>query len=139
MAAINRLHALDPPIETGDTRHDLITQLKDMNRTFERVHGLAMIGTLLAEHERHPQMLASWSERLARPRRDQLTAILNRARERGDLPPSLDAVAAAWMLVGAYYARQTTGDSATSPDWAERVVDTLLSHGAAGQPAATDE
>ncbi len=54
-----------------------------------------------------------------------LSAVLARARERGEFRPGADIDMGAQMLVGAYYAQYLAGVPFRE-GWDERVVDTVL-------------
>ena len=72
-----------------------------------------------------PELLKRFREHVVEPRRRRFRAVLERARERGELRTDADVDAAIAMLVGAYYAWYLAG--APFPRaWAERVVDTVL-------------
>jgi AcrR family transcriptional regulator len=125
VAALEHLQAADAPVPTGDTRADLVAILTDFRRKLLRPNGMAMIGTLLAEERHTPGLIALFRERIVRPRRDGLLAVLEGARTRGEFRRGADADAAVNMLVGAFYARYLTGESIPA-DWPERVVETAL-------------
>ena len=125
MAAIVAYCADTPAPETGDTRADLLAQLDQLRHALGRPNGMGMVGTVLSEERETPELLASFREHLVGPRRQTIRAILERARERGELRPDTDLAIAATLLVGAYYAHYLGG--APFPDgWSERVVDAVL-------------
>jgi len=72
-----------------------------------------------------PELLKRFREHVVEPRRRRFRAVLERARERGELRTEADVDAAIAMLVGAYYAWHLAGASFPR-EWAERVVDTVL-------------
>ena len=118
----DRSRAVD---ETGDTRSDLVAHLEHFRRGIERPFGMSMIGTVLAEEQHMPGLLQRFREYVVEPRRRRFRAVLERARERGELRTDTDVDAAIAMLVGAYYAWYLAGASFPR-EWAERVVDTVL-------------
>jgi AcrR family transcriptional regulator len=125
LAAIVSFCDKDPPIYSGDTRGDLIVQMQNFKRAMDRPHGMAMLGTMLAEEYETPELLASFREYLVYPRRQAIRTILERARDHGELASDADLELAGNMLIGAYYAQYIAG--APFPgDWAERVVDVVL-------------
>ena len=113
------------PEETGDTRVDLVARLRHFERGLERPFGMAMIGSVLAEEQATPGLLALFRERVVEPRRRELREVLEHARGRGKLRDDADIEAAVNMLVGSYYAQYLAGD-AFPDDWPEAVVDTVL-------------
>jgi hypothetical protein len=64
-----------------------------------------MLGTVLAEENDTPELLALFRERLVAPRRRELRALLEAARDRGELRPGANLDIAVSALVGAFFAR----------------------------------
>jgi AcrR family transcriptional regulator len=124
-AAVGAFRERDLPAATGVTRTDLVAQLRHFRRGIERPHGVAMIGTLLAEEPRTPGLLESFRERAIGPRRAELRAVLERARDRGELDPDADLDAAVSMLVGSYYAAHLAGRKLPRT-WPATEVDAVL-------------
>lgn len=120
-AAIAALQAEEPPPATGSPRGDLVALLANFRRGLLRPNGMAMIGTLLAEERRTPELIALFRERVVASRRRMVRRLLDAARERGELRPDADLDAAVNLLIGSYYARYLSGE-AIPPDWPERVV-----------------
>lgn len=104
VAALSRFQLADAPVPTGDTRADLARILEDFRGKLLRPHGMAMVGTILAEERHLPGLIAQFRERIVRPRREGLLAILEAARGRGEIAPEADTEAMANALVGAFYA-----------------------------------
>lgn len=125
MAAL--VAACDPsrPAVTGDTRADLIAELEHFRRAISRPHGMALLGTVLAEEHETPELLAAFREYLVAPRRQALRAILDRAAARGELAAGANLGLAVNLLVGAYYA-QYLANTPFSEQWSAEVVDAVL-------------
>ena len=104
-AAVRTLQLAEPAVDTGSTAGDLTGVLENFCRSLMRPNGMSLIGTVLAEEAHTPELLALFRERLVAPRRAMLRAILERARERGELRPGADIDCAVSALVGAFYAR----------------------------------
>lgn len=81
---------------------------------------MAILGSLLAEEARRPELLQLFKTCIVEPRRELLRAALA-AGELGGLgePADLDALTS--MLIGAFYARYVTVDGIPH-DWPERVL-----------------
>jgi hypothetical protein len=77
---------------------------------------LAILGSLLAEEERHPELLT----RIVEPRR----ALLRQALAGGDLPAFADLDALTSMLIGSFYARYVT-IAGIPDDWPSRVLSAI--------------
>jgi AcrR family transcriptional regulator len=125
MAAIVAYCAQAPAARTADTRADLIAEMTNFRHGLDRPNGMVMLGTVLAEEYATPELLASFREYLVQPRRQAIRAILQRARERGELRADADPGLAGNMLIGAYYAQYLAGEP-FADDWAARIVDAVL-------------
>ncbi|MFK4268667.1 TetR-like C-terminal domain-containing protein [Streptomyces milbemycinicus] len=108
------------PIDTGDTRADLTEFVTRISDAMPHA-GIPLLGTVFAERERHPELLARFRERVAEPRRALASALLERGMDRGDVRSDLDVEAAVDHLVGAVFARHITG-LPVAPGWAEQTV-----------------
>ncbi|MEU8620722.1 TetR/AcrR family transcriptional regulator [Streptomyces sp. NPDC048623] len=124
-AALAALRMADAPPASGNTRADLIAILDDFAATVERVRGMALIGTCLAEEAHTPELLALLRERTVLPRRGLLHEVLRQARDRGEIRPDADLEAAVSALLGPCYADYMAGRSG-HPGWAEAAVDLVL-------------
>jgi AcrR family transcriptional regulator len=124
-AALAAFRERRKPRDTGDTRADLLARLRHFKAGVERPNGMATLGTVLAEEHHTPELAASWRERLVAPRRDELRAILQRAKERGELRPEADVEAAVAMLVGSYFARYVEHGRVPRA-WPKAEVDAVL-------------
>jgi hypothetical protein len=82
---------------------------------------MAVVGTLLAEEHRHPELLAAFRHRLVEPRRAALRRVLAEGISCGELPDSADPDVLASMLIGSFYARYIA-TSDLPDDWAERTL-----------------
>jgi AcrR family transcriptional regulator len=109
-----------PPIP-DDTREALVEHLRLFETGIATV-GIGALGSLL--DERDPEALELHRERTIRRGQGRMRAILERARERGEIRADSDVEIAIEMLVGSYFARRLNGRDA--PDWAKAAVDTLL-------------
>jgi Tetracyclin repressor-like, C-terminal domain len=113
------------PAPTDNVRADLVKHLRLLRAGLERPNGMTMLGTVLAEEHETPELLALFRERLVAPRRRELRAVLEAARDRGELRPGADLDAAVTALVGAFFARYLGGQS-LGGRFVTSVVDTVL-------------
>jgi AcrR family transcriptional regulator len=104
VAGIDAMRTLPLPAATTDARADALAILANLRANLVRRNGLALLGTILAEQRRHPELLARFRQRVDEPRQEQLRDALSRGAETGRLRPGLDLEAAASMLTGALYA-----------------------------------
>ncbi|KUN79026.1 hypothetical protein AQJ66_29560 [Streptomyces bungoensis] len=124
-AALAAVRMADAPPAVGDTRQDLVAILEDFAATVQRVRGMALIGTCLAEEAHTPDLLALLRERTVLPRRALLREVLERARERGEIRRDADLEAAVSALLGPFYADYMAGRGGRRT-WAEQAVDLVL-------------
>ncbi|MCX5317650.1 TetR/AcrR family transcriptional regulator [Streptomyces sp. NBC_00154] len=124
-AALEAARMAEAPPETGDTRTDLVAILRDFAATVERVRGMALIGTCLAEEAHTPELLALLRERTVLPRRALLRHVLEQARTRGEVRRDADLEAAVSTLLGPFYADYMAGRGGRM-GWAEDAVNLVL-------------
>jgi AcrR family transcriptional regulator len=124
-AAIASMRAQPRPAPTDDLRADLIAHLRLLRAGLERPNGMTMLGTVLAEERDTPELLALFRERLVAPRRRELRAVLQAARDRGELRPDADLGVAVNALVGAFFARYLAGEP-LGGRFVSALVDTVL-------------
>ncbi|MFN7951263.1 MAG: TetR/AcrR family transcriptional regulator [bacterium] len=125
-AAVAAIQAQEPPASSGDGRADLIAVLRHFQRGLLRPNGMALLGAVLAEERDTPELIARFRERLVAPRRAMVRAVLESARERGEIAAEADVDAVVNLLIGCYYARYLVGEPIPR-DWPERVVGTVWS------------
>ena len=120
---------LGPPPDTGDTRADIVEMFVRSLGTrsigmLERGPGFAMIGALLVEERRNPQLIELLRQRIMRPRRDDVITLLKRGIERGDIRADADLAVAAHAILGSILASHILG-VAESAEMIEHTVDTI--------------
>jgi AcrR family transcriptional regulator len=101
------LPGLDEP-DTGSTLKDL-RALAAQSRPLTQGPFVTLIGTVMAENEREPDLMAAFRERVALPRRGLVQKILQRGVERGDVRADLDLEQAADVFVGNVLGRHIAG------------------------------
>jgi AcrR family transcriptional regulator len=106
----------DAPATAPTPRVHALAILRNFHRNLRATPALAILGSLLVEEERHPELLRLFTTRIVEPRR----ALLRRALSAG-LPASADLDALTSMLIGAFYGRYVTVDGIPD-DWPERVL-----------------
>jgi hypothetical protein len=94
---------------------------------------MAVVGSLLAEEHRHPELLAAFRSRLVEPRRAALSRALADGVSSGELAESADPEVLASMLIGSFYARYVA--TSDLPDgWAEQALRHLWPDTGGAQP-----
>jgi AcrR family transcriptional regulator len=119
-AVIGSLRVEEPPAAAPSPRAFALAILENFHRNLRATPALAILGSLLAEEERHPELLHRFKTHIVEPRR----ALLRRALAAGDLPPSADLDALTSMLIGSFYGRYVT-IAGLPDDWPDRVLSTV--------------
>jgi AcrR family transcriptional regulator len=116
-AVIGSLRVEEPPASAPTPRAHALAILENFHSNMRAIPALAILGSLLAEDGRHPELLHLFKTRIVEPRR----ALLRQALASGDLPDSTDLDALTSMLVGSFYGRYIT-IAGIPDDWPERVL-----------------
>jgi AcrR family transcriptional regulator len=118
-AVVGALRVEEPPTDAPTARAHALAILENFHRNLRAVPALAILGSLLAEEQRHPELLHLFKTRIVEPRR----TLLRQALAAGDLPGSasadLDALTS--MLIGSFYGRYVTL-AGIPDDWPNRVL-----------------
>ncbi|MCW2908485.1 MAG: hypothetical protein JWL68_3274 [Actinomycetia bacterium] len=120
-AAISAMRTVPLPRATGDPRADALTILENLRVQLARQDGMAMVGTVLAEERRNPELLDRFRQRIDEPARERLRQALHQGVQAGELQPELDLDTAVSVLIGSLYARYL-GSRRIPDDWAERTL-----------------
>ena len=122
VAAVIDSLRIDPlPAPKGPPRAQAAATLKNFDRNLRRPNSMALLGTLLAEEARQPQLIDRFRERLAKPRRRVLRDALNAGIAAGELADDLDPDVAVNMLIGSFYARHVSHGTIPA-NWSRRVL-----------------
>lgn len=116
-----QLPALEPP-DLGDSRAELWRAVK---------HGLpadgpayvGLIGGLIAEQDRHPELIDAFRRYVLLPRRAVVRSIIERGQARGDVRNDIDPDAALELMAGPFLARVFAGLD-TGPRWRKAAFET---------------
>lgn len=119
-AVIGSLRVEEPPSSAASPRAHALAILENFHSNLSASPALAILGSLLAEERRHPELLQLFKIRLVEPRR----ALLRQALAAGELAASADLDALTSMLIGSFYARYVTLDGIPN-DWPSRVLSTI--------------
>lgn len=121
VAAIERQLAAIEVTDRGDTRAELWAAM-DKGLPADGPSYLRMIGGLIAEDRRHPELIEAFRDHLLLPRRAAVRSLIERGIERGDLRADLDPEAALDWLAGPFLARVFAGED-TGPRWRKRAFE----------------
>jgi AcrR family transcriptional regulator len=109
------------PRASGPARDRALAILENFRRNLALGDSMPLLGTLLAEESRHPELIERFRTRLVQPRRTMLADALKEGVAAGELPPDTEVDAVVNMLIGSFYARHVA--RGTIPrDWARRVL-----------------
>jgi AcrR family transcriptional regulator len=116
-----QLPALDPP-DLGETRAEL-WQAVEQGFPADGAAYVGLIGGLIAEQERHPELIDAFRRSVLLPRRETGRALIQRGQERGDLRRDIDPEAALDLFAGPFLARVFAGLD-TGPRWRRKAFAT---------------
>jgi AcrR family transcriptional regulator len=114
---IGSLRVEEPPTEAPTPRAHALAILENFHSNLRAMPAMAILGSLLAEEGRHPELLELFKTRIVEPRRE----LLRGALAAGELAESADFDVLTSMLIGAFYGRYVTVDGIPD-DWPERVL-----------------
>src|SRR5918995_5947908 len=101
--------------DLGDTRAGLWTGV-ERGFPVDAPAYVGLIGGLIAEQERHPELIEAFRRSVLLPRRATVRAAIERGQARGDIRADIPAVAALDLLAGPLLARAFAGED-TGPQW----------------------
>jgi len=126
-AVIGSLRVEEPPASARTPRAHALAILENFHRNLRAVPALAILGSLLAEEDRHPALLHLFRTRLVEPRR----TLLRQALAAGDLGDFADLDTLTSMLIGSFYGRYVTV-AGIPDDWPDRVLSAIWPPGSSG-------
>ena len=104
--------------DVGDTRAELWMGV-DRGFPADAPGYVGLIGGLIAEQERHPELIEAFRRHVLLPRRGIALAAIERGQARGDIRADIPPMAALDLLAGPLLARAFAGED-TGPGWRER-------------------
>ena len=108
-ALASQRDAWGPPPDTGSARNDMIEMLAQAQVAFERGPLWPMLGALLVEERRNPELFELFRERIIRPRKDDGMKVLRRGVARGEIRKDANLEAALHAMVGSVLAGHVLG------------------------------
>jgi AcrR family transcriptional regulator len=109
------------PEASGPARQRALAILENFRRNLALGDSMPLLGTLLAEESRHPELIERFRTRLVAPRRAMLAEALKEGVAAGELRSDTEVDAVVNMLIGSFYARYVAR-GAIPRDWARRVL-----------------
>lgn len=121
--------------DTGSVREDLRAQMQRLAGIFRGQRG-RILRSLVGGGQSDPELIAAFRNRWLIPRRAEAFGILQRAIDRGQLPPELDRNLLLDTLYGPLYFRMLVGHGPLSAAFVDGVCDAVMD-GFATKPLAT--
>jgi AcrR family transcriptional regulator len=115
------------PLRTGTgapPRERALAILENFRRNLARGHSMALLGTMLVEEGRNPQLLGRFRARLVKVRRQLLADTLRAGIAAGELPKDTDVDVAVNMLIGSFYAHYISRGRIPA-DWSHRIMEQI--------------
>jgi AcrR family transcriptional regulator len=110
--------------DDGAPRERALAILENFQRNLARPHSMALLGSLLVEEDRHPELIGRFRDRLVKPRRAMLAEALTSGIHAGELAAQTDVDAAVSLLIGSYYAIYVSRGGVPK-DWSRRILSEL--------------
>jgi AcrR family transcriptional regulator len=123
-AVVDSIRVEAPHESGGPPRDRALAVLANFGRNLQRPHAMALLGTLLAEEHRTPELLTRFRSRLVKPRRRLLAEALEDGVLAGELAPPPDTDIAVNMLIGSFYAIYLS-QGQIPQDWPQRALDLI--------------
>ena len=101
--------------DLGDTRAELWCAV-EQGLPADGPSYVGMIGGLIAEQDRHPELITAFRQSILLPRRAIVGTIIERGQTRGDIRADIDPDAALDLMAGPFLARVFAGLD-TGPRW----------------------
>jgi AcrR family transcriptional regulator len=120
LAAISKLNAEVPDIDTGDARADLVTVLEQARQRIDPT----VTATVLVEAQTHPEVLEAARRQMIGPAVERFRRVLRAGVARGELRADLDVEIAADAILGSFFTHSYERGR-PGPDWPERAVATI--------------
>jgi AcrR family transcriptional regulator len=122
VVAVISWQPLEPEVpDHGDTRAELWEAVREGLPT-DGAGYLRLVGGLIAEEGRRPELIGALRTHLLLPRRAIVVRLIERGKERGDIRAAVDPVAALDSMAGAYLARAVAG-LAVGAGWRRRAFE----------------
>ncbi len=124
--------AIDVP-DTGVLWDDLRQYLHNGHAALAHPLARTIIPDLLAEATRNSELTSLLGDMIREPRRIKATQILDRAKERGEIPTDYDIEVTLDMIAGPLYWRQAVMQLPADDDYLDRLADSIVTVARAGR------
>ncbi len=120
LAAIGRLNADAPHVDTGSARADLVTVLDQARQRIDPT----VTASVLVEAQTHPEVLEVARRQVIGPAVERFRHVLRAGVARGELRADVDVEAAADAILGSFFTHSYERGR-PGPEWPERAIATL--------------
>jgi AcrR family transcriptional regulator len=138
MAVVNDITERHRPANLGDPRNDFASALNDVVLSVNHGADGRCVAALAAAKLHNSQLAEHWAERLERPRREQIHALLQGGIERGDVREDLDIDTVIDLLVSVVPYHMLFNRESMPDDYGRRVIAVVMA-GAAPTWGGNDE
>jgi AcrR family transcriptional regulator len=123
VAALGTETPFTPPARDIDARTALGLLVRQAIAMLIDSGAVRILGSLLVEEQREPELLEAFRVRLLGPRRGMVEAMLRAGIERGEIRPDIDLLVVTEMIAGAVFGHHAILGLATSDAWIESLVE----------------
>jgi AcrR family transcriptional regulator len=123
IAALESGTAFVPPIDVTDTRAALAAFVRQAIGAMVETGAIRILGSLLVEEGREPDLLEVFRRRLLDPRRAMVTDLIRRGVDRGDIRTDVDPLIVTEMIAGAIFGHHAILGKRADEAWIEALVD----------------
>lgn len=111
------------PPPDADTRSALRSVVEVIIHAIVDSGAIRILGSLLVEDPREPDLLATFRRRLLEPRRALVIELLRRGIERGEVRPDADPLIVTEMMAGAIFGHHAILGERTTEAWVDGLMD----------------
>lgn len=137
VAALESGTAFVAPIDAADTRSALEAFIRQALTAMVESGAIRVLGSLLVEERRDPELLVVFRRRLLEPRRAIVVELIRRGVERGELRRDVDPLIVTEMIAGAIFGHHAILGETADDAWVETLVDHLWAAIRATEPASS--
>jgi AcrR family transcriptional regulator len=123
IAALENATSFVTPIEAADTRAALAAFVRQAISAMVETGAIRVLGSLLVEDAREPDLLEVFRRRLLDPRRAMFETIIERGVERGDVRPDVNPLIVTEMIAGAIFGHHAILGRQSDEAWIQALVD----------------
>jgi AcrR family transcriptional regulator len=123
IAALESGTAFTPPIDAVDTRTAMASFIRQAIAAMVESGAIRILGSLLVEERREPELLEVFRRRLLEPRRALVVGVLERGVARGDVRPDVDPLLVTEMVAGAIFGHHAILGEHADDAWIESLVE----------------